>query len=39
MNATTYGLDIAKRAFQMYWVDACAKTHRSPKLNQRIKRG
>jgi transposase len=22
MNATTYGLDIAKRMFQMYWVDA-----------------
>jgi len=22
MNATTYGLDIAKRVFQMYWVDA-----------------
>jgi transposase len=21
MNATTYGLDIAKRVFQMYWVD------------------
>jgi hypothetical protein len=22
MNATTYGLDVAKRLFQMYWVDA-----------------
>jgi transposase len=22
VNATTYGLDIAKRVFQMYWVDA-----------------
>jgi transposase len=22
MNATTYGLDIAKQVFQMYWVDA-----------------
>jgi transposase len=22
MNATTYGLDIAKRVFQMYWVEA-----------------
>jgi transposase len=22
MNATTYGLDIAKRVFQIYWVDA-----------------
>jgi transposase len=22
MNATTYGLDLAKRVFQMYWVDA-----------------
>ena len=22
MNATTYGLDVAKRAFQMYWVEA-----------------
>jgi len=22
MNATTYGLDVAKRFFQMYWVDA-----------------
>ena len=22
MNATTYGLDIAKAVFQMYWVDA-----------------
>ncbi len=22
MNATTYGLDVAKRIFQMYWVDA-----------------
>ena len=22
MNATTYGLDVAKRVFQMYWVDA-----------------
>ena len=22
MNITTYGLDVAKRAFQMYWVDA-----------------
>ena len=22
MNRTTYGLDIAKRVFQMYWVDA-----------------
>ncbi|CAD6562272.1 IS110 family transposase ISRta4 [Paraburkholderia hiiakae] len=22
MNATTYGLDIAKRVFQLYWVDA-----------------
>jgi transposase len=22
MNVTTYGLDIAKRVFQMYWVDA-----------------
>ena len=21
MNATTYGLDIAKRVFQLYWVD------------------
>ena len=21
MNATTYGLDVAKRAFQLYWVD------------------
>jgi hypothetical protein len=22
MNATTYGLDVAKRVFQMYWVEA-----------------
>ncbi|MGH8788680.1 MAG: hypothetical protein ACREYA_26865, partial [Cupriavidus necator] len=22
MNATTYGLDIAKRVFQLYWVEA-----------------
>jgi hypothetical protein len=22
MNRTTYGLDIAKHVFQMYWVDA-----------------
>jgi transposase len=22
MDATTYGFDIAKRVFQMYWVDA-----------------
>lgn len=22
MNATTYGLDVAKRVFQMYWIDA-----------------
>ena len=22
MNATTYGLDVAKRVFQMYWVDS-----------------
>ncbi len=22
MNATTYGLDVAKRVFQIYWVDA-----------------
>ena len=22
MNATTYGLDVAKRGFQLYWVDA-----------------
>lgn len=22
MNPTTYGLDIAKRIFQMYWVEA-----------------
>jgi transposase len=22
MNATTYGLDVAKRLFQMYWVEA-----------------
>lgn len=22
MNATTYGLDVEKRIFQMYWVDA-----------------
>lgn len=22
MHATTYGLDVAKRVFQMYWVDA-----------------
>ncbi|ASL48827.1 hypothetical protein bAD24_p00620 (plasmid) [Burkholderia sp. AD24] len=22
MNATTYGLDVAKRVFQMNWVDA-----------------
>ena len=21
MNVTTYGLDIAKRVFQLYWVD------------------
>ena len=21
MNTTTYGLDIAKRVFQMYWVE------------------
>jgi transposase len=21
MNATTYGLDVAKRVFQLYWVD------------------
>lgn len=21
MHATTYGLDVAKRIFQMYWVD------------------
>ncbi len=24
MNATTYGLDVAKRLFEMYWVDAAA---------------
>lgn len=22
MNATTYGLDVAKGVFQMYWIDA-----------------
>ncbi len=22
MNAATYGLDVAKQIFQMYWVDA-----------------
>ena len=22
MNVTTYGLDIAKRVFQLYWVEA-----------------
>jgi transposase len=22
MNATTYGLDVAKRVFQLYWVEA-----------------
>jgi hypothetical protein len=22
MNATTHGLDVAKRVFQMHWVDA-----------------
>jgi hypothetical protein len=22
MDATTYGLDVAKRVFQMYWVEA-----------------
>jgi transposase len=34
MNATTYGLDIAKSVFQMYWVDNCtAEIH-----NQRFQR-
>ena len=22
MNATTYGLDVAKRVFQLYWAEA-----------------
>ena len=24
MNMTTYGLDVAKRVFQLYWVDAAS---------------
>ena len=27
MNAMTYGLDIAKSVFQMYWVDPTGKSH------------
>ena len=33
MNATTYGLDLAKAVFQVYWVDGQGRTH-----NRRIKR-
>jgi transposase len=34
MNATTYGLDVAKRVFQMYWVDA----HTGEIVNRRFGR-
>jgi transposase len=34
MNATTYGLDVAKRVFQMYWVDA----QTGEIVNQRFRR-
>ncbi|MGY2492957.1 IS110 family RNA-guided transposase, partial [Cupriavidus sp. CP313] len=27
MNATTYGLDIAKSVFQMYWIDPTGEIH------------
>ncbi|MGF6641707.1 hypothetical protein OKW39_008947 [Paraburkholderia sp. MM6662-R1] len=30
MNVTTYGLDVAKRVFQMYWVDAQTGEAKSP---------
>ena len=30
MNFTTYGLDIAKRVFQLYWVD-----HESGEIHNR----
>jgi transposase len=33
MNATTYGLDLAKTVFHAYWVDAQGKSH-----NRRMKR-
>jgi hypothetical protein len=28
MKATTFGLDIAKRTFQMYWVEALPRRRR-----------
>jgi transposase len=34
MNATTYGLDVAKRVFQLYWVDA----HTGEIVNRRFGR-
>ena len=34
MNVTTYGLDVAKRVFQMYWVDA----HTGEIVNRQFKR-
>ncbi len=34
MNATTYGLDVAKRAFHLYWVDA----HTGEIVNRRFGR-
>ena len=34
MNATTYGLDVAKRVFQMYWVEA----HTGEIVNRRFGR-
>lgn len=35
MNATTYGLDVAKRVFQLYWVDA----ETGEIVNRRFARG
>ena len=35
MNATTYGLDVAKRVFQLYWVDA----ETGEIVNRRFPRG
>ena len=34
MNATTYGLDVAKRVFQLYWVEA----HTGEIVNRRFGR-
>ena len=34
MNATTYGLDVAKGVFQMYWLDA----ETAETVNRRFRR-